>query len=182
MPEKTRCFIALELPSSIISEILELQETLKKQDLIIGKFTETENIHLTLKFLGSISDGEIEQTKRKLREVKMNKFEASLGETGVFSEEFVRIVWVTLDGQEVLDLQKKIDTNLANLFSPEDVFMSHITLARVKNVKDKIKLINFANKMKVNKIKGQIKSFALMKSILKPSGAEYEVIERYNLS
>ncbi len=44
-----RCFISIDLPEKIIQEIKKIQEELPE---FIGKKTETENLHLTLKFLG----------------------------------------------------------------------------------------------------------------------------------
>ena len=63
--EKTRCFIALDLPREIINHVKEIQRLIKKKNLFIGKFTESENIHLTLKFLGEIDKKKIKQVKKQ---------------------------------------------------------------------------------------------------------------------
>ena len=87
-----RCFIALDLPREVINEIKDIQTNIQKQNLFIGKFTEPENLHLTLKFLGEIGETEIEEVKKRLQEIKMPEFEVSLGETGIFSKKFIIIL------------------------------------------------------------------------------------------
>ena len=62
----TRCFISIDLPEIIRREIQKIQEQLPD---FKGKLTEQENLHLTLKFLGEISDDEIEEIRKKLREI-----------------------------------------------------------------------------------------------------------------
>ena len=56
-----RCFIALDLPREAIKRIEEIQELIKKKNLFAGKFTESDNLHLTLKFLGEISEEQIRE-------------------------------------------------------------------------------------------------------------------------
>ena len=115
-----RCFIALDLPQGMIDEIRKIQVELMRQNLFVGKLTEIENIHLTLKFLGEIDKKRIEDVKERLKEVRFDKFDSSLGEIGVFSKKFVRIIWVELIG--VSELQKLIDYSLEGLFEKERRF------------------------------------------------------------
>jgi len=180
MTEKQRCFIALDLPKEMISELKKVQSELNKQNLFIGKFTEEANMHLTLKFLGSIPNEQVIKIKERLKGVKLDSFEASVDEVGVFSEEFVRIIWTALKGNEVFELQRLIDNALVDFFPKEERFMSHITIARVKNIKDKQPLFDALKKIKFE-IKDQIKSFSFVRSVLIPSGPIYETIEKYSL-
>ena len=92
-------------------------------------------MHLTLKFLGEIDKEKVEEVKKKLRELKMQSFEAELGEVGIFSKRFIKIIWIKLENTE--KLQKEIDEKLKEIFELEERFMSHITIARVKNVRNK---------------------------------------------
>ena len=56
MSNTIRCFIALDIPDNIIEEIRKIQEQLKKENLFSGKYTDLNNVHLTLKFLGEINE------------------------------------------------------------------------------------------------------------------------------
>ncbi len=175
-----RCFIALDLPREAINCIKDVQKLIEKQNIFTGKFTETENLHLTLKFLGEIDEDKIEEVKKKLREIKFNEFEAELGEVGIFSEKFIKIVWMKLNGKGVFDLQKQIDCKLEDLFKPEGRFMSHITITRVKNVSDRKKFLEYIKNIKVKKIKFKVEKFFLKKSELLAEGPVYEDLEEYN--
>jgi RNA 2',3'-cyclic 3'-phosphodiesterase len=178
--EKLRSFIAIELPREAINYIKQLQELIRKQSLFTGKFTEPENLHLTLKFLGEIDKETLEKIKERLREVKYLEFEASLGEAGAFSKSFIKIVWLKLHGK-VFELQKEVDEKLKGLFEPENRFMSHITIARVKKVGDKSALLDYLGGMKIKKITFKVDRIYLKKSTLKPEGPVYEDLEEIKL-
>jgi len=176
-----RCFIALDLPREVINSIKEIQEKIKKKNLFIGKFTELENLHLTLKFLGEIDEKKVEEVKKRLQKINLNEFEVSLSECGAFSTKFIKIIWVKLEGEKIWDLQKEIDKALKDLFVPEERFMSHITIARVKKVPSKEKLIDYIKNIKTKNLKFKVGEFFLKKSELKPEGPQYEDIEKYRL-
>jgi len=166
-----RVFIAIDIPDNVKEEILRIQ---KKLPEFSGKLTEKENLHLTLKFLGEISEQEVEKIKNKLKEIKLEKFDAGISEIGVFNKNFIKIIWIKLDNCE--ELQKEIDSKLENLFEKEERFMSHLTIARVKNVKDKKKFISEIEKIKINKINFLVSSFKLKKSDLAGKKPVYEDI------
>ncbi len=183
MSEKlTRCFIALELSRESINEIKKVQKLLKEKVLFTGKLTEPENLHLTLKFLGEISDDKIEEVKKRLRDIKVDRDRnAELGEIGYFSKAVPRIIWVKLNGKIVFELQKKIDETLAELFGVENRFMSHITIARIKYIKDKKWFKDYLKSVKARRIGFEVKDFVLKSSELFPEGPVYSDVERYEL-
>jgi 2'-5' RNA ligase len=170
-----RCFIAVELPEEIKREMVRIQEELPE---FFGKKTEKENLHLTLKFLGEISETEIERVKRRLSDMKIKKFNSGLGELGVFSPEFIRIIWIHLTGCE--KLQEEVDKKLKDLFPVEERFMGHITIARVKNC-DKKNLIDSLKLLKVNWREFQVNEFVLKESILTGEKPIYKDIKRFKL-
>ena len=168
-----RCFVAIEFSDEVIKEIARVQELLSKIKFT-GKLTELENLHLTLKFLGEIDDDKIKLVKERLGKIEFEKMKLKLGKIGTFSiRGKPKIVWIKIEGKEIHDLQKKIDEKLADLFAPEERFMSHLTIARIKNVKDRKLFLGVLEKIRVPKIEYEIDRFYLMKSELKPEGAEY---------
>lgn len=176
-----RCFIAIELPREVIGYIRELQNLIRKKNFFAGKFTEPENLHLTLKFLGEIEEGKLEEIKRKLSGIRMLAFNTSLGEVGVFSERMLRILWIKINGKSILDLQIEIDKALEELFPKEERFMSHLTIARMKKVYDKKEFLDYIKNIKTKKIKFKVNEFILKKSELRPEGPVYSDIEKYKL-
>lgn len=171
-----RTFISVDLPLNIKKEIKKIQNLLPD---FVGKKTEQENLHLTLKFLGEIDNAKVEEIKKRLGPIKIEAFEAEIDNIGVFSEKFVRIVWIHLKGAE--KLQEEIDKALEELFYKEERFMSHITIARIKSIKNKIDFLSKLKEIKIPIVKFKVASFQFKKSELFPQGPRYEVIEEYNL-
>jgi len=165
----------------MVEDILNVQEKLEGENLFFGKFTKCENIHLTLKFLGEISEEKIAEVERRISEIDMKNFKVRLGNLGVFSKKFVRIVWAELKGPGVFELQRKIDEVLFGLFEKERRFMSHITIARVKKVGNKRKLIDFLGSVDFKRKDFEINHFSLKKSVLEREGPTYEDIFRVEL-
>lgn len=172
-----RTFISIDIPEEVKEEIKKIQEKLPE---FKGKKTEFENLHLTLKFLGELNEEEVEDVKNKLREVRFFEIDIGIDSIGVFSERFVRIVWLYVKGTE--ELQRNVDEKLSELgFEKEKRFMSHLTIARVKEVNDKKEFLNKLKKLNVPRVKFLIKDFRFKKSILKPEGPIYETIGKYSL-
>jgi len=182
MEELARAFIAIEFPDEVIKEVARVQGVLGKKNFT-GKMIELANLHLTLKFLGEISFDKLKEVKKKLGEVKLKGFEACLSEIGEFSHRGnPRIVWVKIGGGGIFELQEEVDMKMKELdFKMEERFMSHVTIARVKYVKDKKDFIKYARNMGVKEISFPVKKFILMKSELKRDGPVYTKIEEYEL-
>jgi len=174
-----RCFICLEISREAIIEIEEIQKFIKKKKLFYGKFTEPETLHLTLKFLGEIEEGKVEELKKELTKIKLRKFKVSLGELGMFND---RILWIKLNGKEIWELQKQIDNLLESLgFVKEERFMSHITIARIKKVLDRNIFLEYIKNLKHREVGFEACEFIFKKSELKPEGPVYGDIGKYCL-
>ncbi|PIY16461.1 MAG: hypothetical protein COZ15_05945 [Elusimicrobia bacterium CG_4_10_14_3_um_filter_49_12_50_7] len=78
------------------------------------------------------------------------------------------------------ELQKQIDKNLEHLFQKEKNFVSHITIARVKNVEDKQKLTDELKRIKMNE-EFIVDKFSLKKSTLTENGPVYEDLTVFEL-
>lgn len=176
-----RTFIAIDLSRECRNEIARVQKLIWKKTLFTGKLTESENLHLTLKFLGEISDEQILEIKKRLGEINFLEFFAETGEVGVFNKDFIKIIWIKLNGKGIFQLQKMIDERLKDLFNVEARFMSHITIARVKNVKDKKGFLEYLSSVKPKKVRFLVDEFVLKKSELTSSGPKYEDMEKYSL-
>ena len=170
-----RVFVAVDIPKNIREKIKIIQ---KKIPEFNGKFTEAENLHLTLKFLGNVNEEILIKVKNRLREIKLKGFETQISEIGVFSPSFIKIVWLHMANCE--ELQKEIDEKLSDLFEKEKRFMSHLTIARVKSVKNKKEFLRELNEIKLGKLNFVVKNFKLKKSVLSEKGPHYEDISIYD--
>jgi len=172
-----RCFIAVDIPKEIKKEILKIQAFLPK---FLGKLTEPENLHLTLKFLGELTEEEIRKVKANLKKINLDKFNVEISHLGVFSEKSIRIIWLNLFNCS--NLQKKIDYVLKDFFPQEKRFMGHLTIARIKSLKNKQDFLEKLKGIKIPKMIFSLEKFSLKNSILTKSGPVYSNIEVYNLS
>lgn len=180
MENKTRAFVAITFPDEVTKEVALVQSLFPKNKFI-GKLTELENLHLTLKFFGEVSSDELEKIKLNLSKIRFHSFEASLLQTGTFSfRGSPRIVWIKVGGEAIHKLQKQIDDALQSEFRSEERFMSHLTVARIKYVKDKEDFKEKIKKLKVKKIKFKVSSFKLMSSELRLLGPVYNVVDCFN--
>ena len=176
-----RCFIAMEIPQHVKASIFHEFENLKNKNLLRGKFVEKENIHLTLKFLGTITNEKIEKIKRRLNEIKFKKFDCHIGKTGFFNnEKHIKIIWVELISNELNDLQKQIDKSTFVIKRDYKKFNSHITAVRVKSVIDRTLLIKEVKRIHFKNLDFEIKEFVLMKSELFSEGPKHKVIEKFS--
>lgn len=179
---KKRVFVAIDIPEKVKKEIIKIQEALPN---FIGRKTERDNLHLTLKFLGEIDSNTIEKVNEKLLKIKLKSFDVGVDKIGFFDNRRSRvydnklIVWVSLTNCE--ELQQKIDSSLGGLFKPEMRFMSHLTVARVKNVKDRDKFLKELERIELKNIKFSVKEFKLKRSMLTEYGPVYEDLEVYDL-
>lgn len=176
-----RCFICIELSREAIEYFEEMQEIIRKKNIFQGKYTEPENLHLTLKFLGEIPESRVEEVKKRLDEIKLEGFNVKLGAFGLFSKKSFRILWVKLLGEGLFKLQNEVDSKLEGLFPLEERFMGRITLARIKKVFDKKIFLDYVKNIKTKKINFSVCDFVLKKSELKPEGPVYSDIVRYKL-
>ena len=171
-----RCFISIDLPVEATKEIERLQRIIKPH--FVSKITSSENLHLTLKFLGEIEDTTLDEVKKKLSSIEHQSFELTLNELGVFSQKFIKMVWVEVSA---VPLQQLVDNCLKYIFEPEHRFMGHITIARVKKIEDKQSFLKLINATTINKIIFTVREFYLKESILTNEGPIYKVINKYYL-
>ncbi|OGJ12770.1 2'-5' RNA ligase [Candidatus Pacearchaeota archaeon RBG_19FT_COMBO_34_9] len=177
-----RCFIAIEIPEEIKKEIIKIQKQLPE---FRGKFTEKENLHLTLKFLGEIDEEKLGEIRERLKEIKFGHFETEIDSIGIFdnrkSNKYEQSIIVWLHMKNCNELQKQIDSKLERLFEKEKRFMSHLTIARVKSVRDKKVFTERLYEINIPKMKFYVNSFSLKESILTAKGSVYNDVEVYNL-
>src|SRR3989344_2537051 len=173
--KKVRLFIALLLPEEVKKEIKKGQERARKLELMNARYAETENLHLTLKFLGEVSEEKAEKVKKALTKIKGEAFETTIASAGIFTPGDPKILWLEMSGAE--KLQAIIDEEMAKEgFKKEERFMSHITIARIKQMNKNyvMKLLEEMNKEE-KKVSFKIKSFSLVESELTPTGPKYKV-------
>lgn len=173
-----RTFIAIELDPGFREKIQELQNRFSDFDL---KFVDSKIVHITLKFLGDISESKIPALSAALDSISCEPFEARVGGIGVFPKPSnPKVLWLGATGNF-----RALHDDVENLLKPfkfekdNREFTAHATLARVKSL-DRDQKIAFTDifkelrdielgSMRVNKV-------FLKKSTLTPQGPIYETL------
>lgn len=175
-----RTFIAIEISETIRNALVQIQSHLKYSGADV-KWVEKDNIHLTLKFLGEISEEKAEKIKTILDSIakETKPFEMTVKEIGAFPKiEYPRVIWVSLDKgrDESKILAEKIDEALSKIGFQKETrpFASHLTIGRVRSAKNKAALKEKMTSCELLSISPySVSSVILFQSTLTPKGSIY---------
>ena len=183
--QKIRAFIAIDIPVS--QNVIEFINELKKTQ-INAKIVETENMHLTLKFLGDTDEGLIDEIEKIIKSsiINIQPFEIILKNVGVFpNQNYIKVVWIGVENAELLKkIAETIDSNLNNLGYEKEKrsFSLHLTIARIKSAKNKERLIQLINKYENTEFqKIKVNKIILKKSFLTPKGPIYSNLKEIEI-
>lgn len=189
MGERLRCFVAMNLPDELREAIGEHCAALGK-DVQGVKWVTAANLHLTLKFLGSVEPEKVERVGEALDGALagMRSIGVTLSGAGVFPPRGrPRVVWLDLaaGGEETAALQAAVEDALEPLgFAPEGRrFTPHLTVGRVKNLKNAGALFAALDSVR-DREWGRFTASAvhLMRSELFPTGARYSILHEVRLT
>jgi RNA 2',3'-cyclic 3'-phosphodiesterase len=173
-----RLFIAIDIPQGIKSSISEIIRKIGRVDGV--RWVSESSMHLTLKFLGEVKDDLVPGLGRKLKAVseRHKPFSAAIRGSGAFpSLKRPNVLWIGFEKSEPLKaLASDIESELAELgFARENrPFSPHLTIGRVKDLRG---IEPVAQELSTYKDTFfgtiDVDEILLMKSVLRPSGAEY---------
>lgn len=191
-----RTFIAIELPKNIKDSLASLQEQLKTSGADV-KWVSLENIHLTLKFLGEIDETKLNKIIKILEDAALDKnpFQIGISSLGAFPKiNFPRVIWIGIGkgDSEVKAIARDLEEKISQIGIPKEgrAFSSHITIGRVRSMRNREKLIRELETLASNFGQRNFSEFSvtkitLFKSTLTPKGPIYEALKEvsfYNLA
>lgn len=182
-----RAFLAVVPPRESRDKVEAIRDPLR--DLAPnGRWVHPSLWHVTLKFLGEVEDELIPAVADLVGQVaaQYEAFDVSLGGTGLFpNDSRPRVLWVGLhEGAEQLaSLSQAIDEGLDGLgFEPdEEGFQPHMTLARFRESHEAGELASQVGESE-EITRFEVDAVLLMKSVLRPRGPDYTVVERLPLT
>lgn len=124
-----RIFIAIRFTEAFRSSILDAQDGLKEYG-VKGNYTQPENLHLTLAFIGETE--RVEEIKAAVDAVKFEPFVIRTGKMGCFNGRS-RVVWLGIEGEDkVKAIAQQLRRNLdqRGIDYAKGKFSPHITLVR----------------------------------------------------
>jgi 2'-5' RNA ligase len=179
-----RAFIAIDLPESIQAALGQQQAALRAACLD-ARWTRPEGIHVTLKFLGEISDDQVRQVTEALTQLTpFASFSIAVKGFGFFPDaRRPRVFWVGLEAPPALsELADGVESRMEKLgFAREErSFTPHLTLARFKVPRPQPALQALLTQQGEPSLgQFQVSEFFLFESKLSPRGAEYRKIARF---
>lgn len=179
-----RAFIAIEIPPSILSAIEKETFGLRRlADSSLVRWTPTANMHLTLKFLGDVSETNLQFIKQMLTQecAQRAPFDLQIGKLGSFpTSRRPRVIWIGIKAPaELAALQSGIESAAERLgyTKEERDFSPHLTIGRVRQNLPAADLGRVSAALESTHVSmlgtAKIDSVHLYKSELKPTGSIY---------
>lgn len=187
MVNRIRVFIAVALPPKTVGMIAGIEEKLKGTEGRIS-WVRPENIHITMRFLGDVEEGRIDDIHHAMSNAicGVKPFSILLGGVGAFpSLAHPRALWVGVDGVELLGtIYDRLEGELEGIgFAKERrPFYPHVTIGRVRRLAVKESMAERIKRLGVvEPVSVPVESLLLFKSDLQPSGAVHTVLREARL-
>ncbi|MFC6716141.1 RNA 2',3'-cyclic phosphodiesterase [Natrialbaceae archaeon GCM10025810] len=183
-----RLFVSVDLPDDLAEPVADLQEEFADASGL--NFTDPEQAHVTVKFLGDVEEDRLPALRRELAaavaDAGVDPFTARYGGLGVFpSLEYISVVWFGVEegGAELTRLHEAVEERTTAMgFEPESHdFTPHVTLARMEHAGGKERVQELVRERDPTIGETRVDELRLTESTLTPDGPEYATVERFSL-
>ncbi|KDE59426.1 2'-5' RNA ligase [Halostagnicola sp. A56] len=183
-----RLFVSVDLPDELAEPIADIQTTL--EDASGLNFVDPAQAHLTLKFLGEVTEDRVPALESELEaavsDTDLDPFAVRFGGLGVFPDlEYISVVWLGVEtgGEQLRQLHEVIEARTTAMgFDPETHdFTPHVTLARMEHAggKDLVQRVVRERAQTVGETR--VESVCLTESTLEADGPVYSTVRRISL-
>jgi 2'-5' RNA ligase len=182
-----RTFIAIKIvpEKKLIDLVSSLKNSLNNE---IINWADVDNLHLTLRFIGETEQKQLDEIILLIDEVaqRFNPFQFSLKNVGFFkSKNQPRVLFFAVENGLILSqLADEIEERVVVLgFSREErSFNPHLTIGRIKMLKNKMDFYDLINQFKGTEIqKVTVSEIVYYQSILTSAGAIYKPIHQIHM-
>ena len=184
-----RLFVSVDL-SDLAAEIERIQSLFESASGL--RFTDPEQAHVTLAFLGETDSDRVPAIENALCEAVesagVGPFQATAGGLGVFPHlGYIQVVWLGIregDGDaELRALQEAVERRTTRLgFDPDEhAFTPHATLARMDHAGGKALVQDVVQSRDPDAGTVRIEQVELTESRLTPDGPEYSTVTAVEL-
>lgn len=174
-----RLFAAIELP-----ETVRLQLSLLQGGIPGARWSPIENLHLTLRFIGEVSEAVARDIDDVLADIREPPFSLSLKGVGEFGRKEGRTLWAGVSNGDALQhLAAKIESALQRMGQPAETrkYSPHVTLARLREV-PMVEIQTFLTAHALFRSPTfEVTQFALFSSVPTSRGSHYRVESVYQL-
>jgi 2'-5' RNA ligase len=185
-----RLFVSVDLPDALVEPLADLQGAFGDAPGL--RFTDPDQAHLTLKFLGETDEDRVPEIEDALEtaveSVGVDPFDATVGGLGVFpSLEYISVVWAGIRENagraELTRLHEAVERETTALgFDPEDhTFTPHVTLARMDDARSKERVQQVVREQDPTLGTMRVSQLRLKASELGHDGPTYSAVSRIGL-
>ena len=153
-----------------------------------ASWTNTDNVHLTLKFLGNISLDQVSRLSEAATAATadLGSFQLRVGSTGVFpGRSRPKVLWIGVNdpSRGLAQLHSRLETECAvKGFPTEDrAFKPHLTIARLRENRDARKLVDAHLAQSFPEVTFDVAELIVFRSELSSHGSNYTVISKHRL-
>jgi 2'-5' RNA ligase len=175
-----RLFTAIEIPEAVRTRLTFLQSGVPG-----ARWIARENLHLTLRFIGEVSEPTASDIDETLSAVRAKPFEVALKGIGEFGGREARALWVGVAANSALaHLAAKIESALQRMGLPAETrkYTPHVTLARLRDAPAaKVRAFLSANNL-FDSGPFTVRAFTLYSSFQTPKGSQYRAERNYDLA
>lgn len=183
-----RLFVSVDLPDELAESVADLQAEF--EDASGLNFTDPEQAHITMKFLGDVEQSRLpeltEELEAAIADADVDPFPVRYGGLGVFPDlEYISVVWLGVEegGEQLTRLQEAIERRTTKMgFDPESHdFTPHVTLARMEHAGGKEVVQELVHEREPTVGETTVEEVCLTESTLTPEGPEYSTVEAFPL-
>lgn len=183
MSDTVRSFLAFDLDNDeVLRNLVRVQSQISKTGADV-KMVEPNNIHMTIRFLGDITEDMVEKIFEAMKIIQFAPFAVKIHGVGAFPNvNYPRVLWagITDGATQLKSIFDRMEPQLRELgFAPDPKgFSPHLTIGRVRSGRNKNVLAEFIVK-NVNYDFGVVnaKCFRLKRSELTPKGPIYSTLK-----
>ncbi len=178
-----RAFLALDLPEALVAPLTRLQA-----GLMVGRAVPEENLHLTLAFLGEISDAQARDLAEALSLFRHPAIDLSLSGLDLFGGKRPDVLFIGGSGEGLEHLHDKLAhlVRAVGIALPRSRFRPHVTLARFgkdMSARDQTRLGEFLALNALARLpQARADTVTLYRSHLREDGPIYEALAEAELS
>lgn len=187
MTGSVRTFVAFFPPEHIRLDITALQRELERAGADV-RWERASNLHLTLNFLGDVPEQQLPELQKliALSLQDIPSFPVVYQELGSFPDNHrPRVIWLGCKSPTgmLAQVKDRLDGALTSIGFPSESrpFHPHITLGRVKSTRGLKHLTPMLESLTFEPRESMVDGILVMRSMLRPQGAEYSVVCKINL-
>lgn len=185
-----RVFCAIELPETVRGRVMQHIARLREAvPTAQASWSRDANLHLTLKFLGEVSQDSVESFSRAASRAVEDfaPFTILLEQTGIFPKHrSPRVLWIGINDREgkLGNLQSHLEDESAHAgFGKEDRrFDPHLTVARLRKPQHARTLASAHKQLAFERAEITVSELLVIRSELNSEGSKYTVVSRHPLS